>query len=329
MKDLISVIIPVSNVENYLKESLDSVLCQTYANLEIIVVDDGSFDGTAKLCDEYSKKDKRIKIVHEPDLNNSEIKNIGLKFATGEYVTFINGGDYVADNYIERLYWGLAEHNTDIAFCRYKKYFVSHNEKVYESLENAKSYLLNFDEFVSQAFCLEEGENSITCSSWRTLFKMEIIRKWNIAFDESIEIWEDIRFLFDYLKVSLSYYVVDEYLYYYRLDEDMVQKYNNYYIEIKTTAYRHVEKYVKDENIKGIIKFNLVWNLFYHELSSLSVYYDLEKVKKIYALEEYKNFKIKTYIQNSKNKSFANVMFMLLIKMRIPKLVWKLNRNRD
>ena len=158
---------------------------------------------------------------------------------------------------------------------------------------------------------------------------MEIIRKWNIAFDESIEIWEDIRFLFDYLKVSLSYYVVDEYLYYYRLDEDMVQKYNNYYIEIKTTAYRHVEKYVKDENIKGIIKFNLVWNLFYHELSSLSVYYDLEKVKKIYALEEYKNFKIKTYIQNSKNKSFANVMFMLLIKMRIPKLVWKLNRNRD
>ncbi len=330
MSDLISVIVPVSNVENYLKECVDSILAQNYSNLEIILVDDGSYDGTAKLCDEYALRDNRIKVIHEPDLNNSAIKNIGLKSATGKYITFINGGDYVADNYIERLHHGITYFDTDIAFCKYKKYYTSHNEKVYENyLENSKNYLLNFDEFVSNAFCLEEGENAITCSSWRTLFKMETIKKWNISFDEKIEIWEDIRFLFEYLKVCLSYYVVDEYMYYLRLDEMAEHKYNDKYIDIKINAYRDVEDFIKDENIKGIIKFNLIWNLFYHELSSISTYYDKNKVNKIYSLDEYKNFKIKTYIENAKNKSFSSIFFMLLIKMKMPHLVWKLNREKE
>ncbi|MDE6565735.1 MAG: hypothetical protein K2L47_01565, partial [Clostridia bacterium] len=114
-----------------------------------------------------------------------------------------------------------------------------------------------------------------------------------------------------------------------RLDENMEQRYNDNFIAIKTEAYRHVESFVKDENVKGIVKFNLIWNLFYHELSHLSTYYDKEKVQKIYALAEYKAFKIKTYIDNAKNKSFLNILFMVLIKMKMPKLVWKLNREKD
>jgi len=330
MKDLISVVVPVSNVENYLKECLDSILCQTYENLQVILVDDGSFDGTAKICDDTASADKRIVVVHEPDLNSSEIKNIGLSKATGKYVTFVNGGDYIAKNYIEMLHYGITHFETDIAFCKYKKYYVSHNEKVYENnLKNSKNYLLNFDEFASNVFCLEDGENAVTLSSWRTLFKTDIINKWNIKFDESITMWEDIKFLFEYLKMSLSYYVVDEYLYYLRLDENMIQKYNDNFITVKTEAYRHVENFVKDENIKGIVKFNLIWNLFYHELSHISTYYDKEKVKNIYALKEYSAFKIKTYIDNAKNKSFSNVLFMALIKMRMPKLVCKLNREKE
>ena len=97
----ISIIVPVYNAENYIKKCVDSILAQTYTNLEIILVDDGSPDNCGKICDEYGAKDSRIIVIHKENGGVSSARNVGLKIATGEYVTFVDSDDYIGDSYIE------------------------------------------------------------------------------------------------------------------------------------------------------------------------------------------------------------------------------------
>lgn len=330
MNDLISIIVHVNNKSEFLQECLDSIIRQTYKFLEIIIVDDGSFDGTATICDKYANLDKRIKVVHEPQMSMVAIKNIGLSVANGKYITFVNGGDYIDENYVERLYTALCEHEVDIAFCRYKKYFVSHNEKVLEdNLQNSRNFLLNFDDFVSKAFLSDSIGNNIKCHIWRTLFITKIIRSNNISFDENVSMWEDAKFLFTYLKYCNSYYVVDNYLYYLRQDEDAREKYEENYIDTRLDACHKIISYVKDENIKTGIRFSTISHLFHNELSNISTYYDNDKVKRIFNLPEYESFTFNNYFKYSKYKSFKNLVYLCCIKLRLTKFVWKLNRNKD
>ncbi len=114
MKPLISIIIPVYNVEQYLHRCVDSVLNQTYKNLEIILVNDGSPDNCPFICDEYAKKDKRIIVVHKENGGLSSARNAGLEIVQGEYISFIDSDDWIHENYIEILYKNLHEKKADI-----------------------------------------------------------------------------------------------------------------------------------------------------------------------------------------------------------------------
>ena len=114
-KCLISVIVPVYNVELYLERCVDSIINQTYNNLEIILVDDGSPDKSGDLCDKLAKKDNRIMVYHKKNGGLSDTRNYGVRNANGEYITFIDSDDYVAKDYIEHLYSMIEEFNADIA----------------------------------------------------------------------------------------------------------------------------------------------------------------------------------------------------------------------
>ena len=103
-KKLVSIIVPIYKVEKYLKQCLDSILNQTYENIEIILVDDGSPDNCGKICDEYASNDKRIRVIHKENGGLSSARNAGLDVATGEYISFIDSDDYVSENFIKRLY---------------------------------------------------------------------------------------------------------------------------------------------------------------------------------------------------------------------------------
>lgn len=105
---LISVIVPIYKVEAYLHECVDSILCQTYRNLEIILVDDGSPDGCGSICDEYAAKDGRVKVIHKANGGVSSARNAGLAAVTGALIAFVDGDDYVAPNLYERLYGVMA-----------------------------------------------------------------------------------------------------------------------------------------------------------------------------------------------------------------------------
>ena len=116
-QDLISVIIPIYNVEQYLDRCIDSVKKQTYTNLEIILVDDGSPDNCGKMCDEYAEDDKRIKVIHKENGGLSDARNAGIEIATGEYITFIDSDDYVSLDYVEYMYKLLKDAGAKLSIC--------------------------------------------------------------------------------------------------------------------------------------------------------------------------------------------------------------------
>ena len=116
---LISVIVPVYNVENYLPRCLDSIINQTYTNLEILLVDDGATDNSGKLCDEYAQKDNRIRVFHKENGGVSSARNMGLDNATGEYIAFVDSDDYIDKCMYEIMLNSSVQNNADIVVCGY------------------------------------------------------------------------------------------------------------------------------------------------------------------------------------------------------------------
>lgn len=116
-EELISVIVPIYKVEDYIRECIESIINQTYKNLEIILVDDGSPDNCGQICDDYAKKDNRIKVIHKENGGLSSARNAGLEIAKGEYISFIDSDDYVSERFIEILYRLCYENNADVAEC--------------------------------------------------------------------------------------------------------------------------------------------------------------------------------------------------------------------
>ncbi len=121
-KEKISVVISIYNVEKYSVRCLDSVIKQTYTNLEIILVDDGSTDMCGKIIDKYKKKDNRIKVIHKGNDGLYDARNKEMDIATGEYISFIDSYDFISEDMIEYLYRIVRENNSDISICNFKTF---------------------------------------------------------------------------------------------------------------------------------------------------------------------------------------------------------------
>jgi len=146
----ISVIIPVYNVERYVIGCITSVIDQTYKNLEIIIVDDGSTDDSGKICDELRKKDTRIAVIHQPNGGLSDARNTGLDIATGEYIAFVDGDDTIEPEMVDVLYSNLQKETADICACRYYNKWDDgrtqnigndHSIRVYDGMDGLREFL--------------------------------------------------------------------------------------------------------------------------------------------------------------------------------------------
>lgn len=122
-KPTISIIVPVFNVKQYLKKCLDSLIRQTYTNVEIILVDDGSFDGSGLICDNYSKMDGRIQVIHQSNRGLAAARNVGLLRARGKYIGWVDSDDWIEDDMYEKLLDAAQKHDAEIALCGYRKEF--------------------------------------------------------------------------------------------------------------------------------------------------------------------------------------------------------------
>ena len=120
MTDLVTVIVPVYNTEKYIKKCVDSILGQTYTELEVILVDDGSTDSCPRICDSYAERDSRVRVIHKENGGLSDARNAALDIVSGSYVTFVDGDDYIEKNYVEYLYSLIKKYGADMSICSYK-----------------------------------------------------------------------------------------------------------------------------------------------------------------------------------------------------------------
>jgi len=170
-KPLISIIIPVYKVEPYLRKCVDSVLAQTYTNLEIILVDDGSPDNCGKICDEYAEKDKRIVVIHKENGGLSDARNAGLDIMKGEYVAFVDSDDWVSVKYIEDMYSNLAKYDADISLSG--TIYVYENNKKDMVLAISKNEGLYTQKEAVENFFYQKG---IYPSAYSKLYKTELFK---------------------------------------------------------------------------------------------------------------------------------------------------------
>ena len=115
--ELVSVIVPVYNVEKYLKKCVDSILSQSYQNIEVILINDGSLDGSGEICEAYAKKDERIKYITQNNSGLGKTRNRGIEEASGKYLLFVDSDDYIENTMIEKLYHNITESHADVASC--------------------------------------------------------------------------------------------------------------------------------------------------------------------------------------------------------------------
>lgn len=218
---LISVIVPVYNVEEYLPRCIESILKQTYKNLEIILVDDGSPDKCPEICDEYAQNDSRTIVIHKQNGGVSKARNIGIEKATGEFIAFVDSDDYLDETMYEKLILKQQEQNSDLVFARFKE--VTEQNQTYVKEDSLKqfceikdlSFLLNRSTKRTYKDNYKYIYNYVMGSLWRSLFRASTIKE--IKFNEDLKVMEDLIFLLEVIlnnpNCTLDY--VDDYLYNY------------------------------------------------------------------------------------------------------------------
>ena len=331
--DLISIIIPVYKVEKYLDRCLESVLNQNYKNTEVILVDDGSPDNCPKICDEWAKKDKRIKVIHKQNGGVSSARNEGLKIAKGEYVCFVDSDDEVLPNYCEDLLKALKDNDADMAIGT----MISVDGEVKKILKQPKKQLLinpkNKKDILKMHNSFEYG-----CIA-NKIYKKEKIKK---QFDENCNYQEDLIFNLHYIKSCEKIVGIKENIYLYYLYRNTLSSHGNIDIykkilKIYDEKYNLILDIVKDKKYAGYIAGEQFFNIIYYNILGMYrhqvKYEEIEKVfneicenpKTKDIIKNYwaKTIRTKIIYNSLKNKNLKKLLFWGTLKGKINKIIGK------
>lgn len=190
MSELITIIVPVYNVEDYLPRCIESLILQKYSNIEILLINDGSLDNSLEICRKYAEKDIRIKVFDKVNGGVSSARNVGLENASGKYVMFVDSDDYVSKDYCQNLYNIISYSDLDVVCTSH--YNVNGDYKKVNS--NTVNLKLTSYEALKRFFL----GNGINCYLFSKIFKYETIK--GLQFDESLESAEDVLFIYQTLK---------------------------------------------------------------------------------------------------------------------------------
>lgn len=213
----ISIIVPIYNSERDLDQCIESIVNQTYKNLEIILVNDGSSDGSINICEKWKSNDSRIILIDKQNEGVAKARNDGLKIATGDYIGFVDHDDFIESNMYEIMMDDMLEHNADIVMCSSNGIY--EDGKTTKGYPNYKSFEINKKDLIKRMQSYEK----IFCSSvWSKLYKKEVIGK--LEFDTEIILGDDYFFNgIAYTKIDKFYY--DEHsLYNYRIREGSISR---------------------------------------------------------------------------------------------------------
>lgn len=327
MKNLISVIVPVYNVEEYLQECINSIIKQTYKNIEIILVDDGSTDKSKTICDKYLKEDSRIKVIHQENSGVSEARNKGIEEAKGDWITFVDADDYISLDFCEKMLKKVLESDSDCIICSYNKIY---NTTVVEILKSTDMQL-NRKEFLNKIFDVQSGFGFCHMKLWNA----KMIKDNKVYFDKELKVAEDALFCINMSNYINKIYFLNETLYNYRFNsESAVRKFDENYTEKYLKAMIKTKKNIsKNGIIENDLKFNnyvvyhvllIVVNYCFHPKNKKKGIPLLKEICKIPEFEEaikysnYEGFSItrKITLFTLKHKLYALTRMIAKIRQR-------------
>lgn len=204
---MVSVIVPIYNVEKYLKQCIESILNQTFYDFELILVEDGSPDSCCKICDNYHLLDSRIVVIHKENGGLSDARNAGLEIAKGEYIVFVDSDDWIEPQYLEILYNKISEYNADIVICGY--YITDENGNIEKNIVTKKEYILDSNQALNELVKDKKIENY----AWNKIYKYSLFK--NIRYPVG-KIFEDIYTTYKLFLLASKIGVINFSLYNYR-----------------------------------------------------------------------------------------------------------------
>ena len=237
MEELISVVVPVYNVEKYIDKCINSIINQTYKNLEIILVDDGSPDNCGNICDEYAKKDNRIIVIHKENGGLSDARNTGIEVSKGKYITFIDSDDYISDNYVSFLYNLIIEYKADISIG--KHYVLYENGEI--NTATGKKYELE----PKQALEMMLYGDDLDVSAWAKLYKKELFE--TVRYPKG-RLFEDAATTYKLIDLSKKIIFHSEPIYYYIMRSDSIsnKSFNDKKMDLITST-NEMSGYISDK----------------------------------------------------------------------------------
>ena len=297
MKQLFSIIVPVYNASKYLGECVDSIINQTYKNIEIILINDGSTDESGKICDQYSKKDKRVKVIHKKNEGVSIARETGVKIATGEYISCIDSDDWISEDFFNFFSTIIKNNTAEIVYCSY--YTVIEEKKIKHKQQIATG-LYDKEKIIESIYPIlienKTGKYFIP-HLWAAVFKKELYQKYQVK-NVKIDIGEDNACNKCMIYHANSIYISDKALYYYRINPNSVTGGNRVYLwEGPLRIKKHFEKYIniKDYDFEEQLNRHITHCLIDVTISQFNKRENYNQIKK-------------NIIKNLNNESYLNVI---------------------
>ena len=322
-KPLISIIIPVYKVEKYLDRCIESVVNQTYDNLEIILVDDGSPDTCPKKCDEWKTKDKRIKVIHKKNEGVSAARNTGIDNAKGDYISFVDSDDWIELSFCEDMLSVLQEKKASYVACGYNRVY----DDFIDCINcDGSIKVLDSDSFLNKLHSVQSGYGFVHMK----LIKRNVVD--GIRFDTSLKVGEDALFNVKLCKNIDKAVIYNKPLYnYYFNSNSVVRKYDVNYVDKYYEAMQAMYDYIKTNNLKN--KTSVYNYIAYHVLLiSVNYCYHPKNTNCRESLIEVCNrplFKEAIKKSNYKGMSLTRKISLFTIKHKLYKLISMICKYRQ
>ena len=260
-KELISVIVPIFNKEKYLDKCIRSILNQSYVNLELILINDGSTDRSHEICERFSTIDKKIKLVNTENRGSSKARNTAIDMANGKYIAFVDADDYIHSEYLSHMHNMLKEHDADIAKCKYKRIEETDNYNFEQEEEEQISKLSNVDTLI-QLYGKDEETHDQTVVMCNKLFKKELFE--NIRYVED-RVIDDETIIYKLIYKTKNFVETNKVMYAYvqSYNSLMRQDFSRKRLDDSLTVYDECTKFFAYENKPEVQAQCLKRNLLY------------------------------------------------------------------
>ncbi|MFF5396690.1 glycosyltransferase family 2 protein [Peribacillus butanolivorans] len=271
MNPILSIIVPIYNVEKYLPQCIESILTQTFTDYELILVDDGSPDKCSDICEEYAIKDSRIKVIHKTNGGLVSARKAGLEIAVGQYVGFVDSDDWIEPNMYEELYKGI-QTGAEIVIC---DFYISYPDKE-EVLSHDNPGFHNKESLINNIYptmLYKDGYYNfgIMPAVWNKIFKRELLLKHLLNVDNRITIGEDLACSFPCMLDTKAIYILnDSPLYHYRKSNTSMTKiYKSNFFELNMVLFNSLQKSFERQGYELIVG-QLQYYIVYLTLSALT-----------------------------------------------------------